>query len=225
VRDRPAARGCGSRTQALSRRGGYRRAGGRMRGGSRGGPGRGAAGRDTGLQRSRDRCRRGRPHRRCIRLGGLRRSGRGRNGRGRSERSRDGLPCRRRRSHCGRRGRCRSFGGGGRPLPCHLRCSLLGDLLGCRPGLGSSLVGGQFVKMFANLVGRGQINRARMRFLLLHADFWQVFDDQLCLDFQLASQLIDPNLVFVRHGPRKLFVLLRLTGPAVRRFRWGFAAP
>jgi hypothetical protein len=53
--------------------------------------------------------------------------------------------------------------------------------------------------MLADLVRYGHLNGAGVRLFFADANLRQEVNDHLGFDFELASQLIDPNLTFVAH--------------------------
>jgi hypothetical protein len=133
------------------------------------------------------------PRRRCCGRRARRRSGRG--GRTRSgyrgstrrcgwrwRRGRARSGCRRRRS--GRGGRWNSRRFLWRVLCC-LCCSFLVR---------------QLPEMLAHEFGVLDIERTRVRLLLRDADLRQVLDQHLGLDFKLASELVNSNLVGICHS-------------------------
>jgi hypothetical protein len=75
----------------------------------------------------------------------------------------------------------------GRARRLALRCNFCG--LGCR------VRGGEIVEMFPRQFGVLDIERARVRFLILDADLRQVVDQHLGLDLEFPCQLIDTNLI------------------------------
>ena len=58
-----------------------------------------------------------------------------------------------------------------------------------------SLLRGKIPEMFAHELGVAQINGARVRLFFLDADFREVIDQDLSLDFELPCQLVDANLI------------------------------
>lgn len=80
----------------------------------------------------------------------------------------------------------------------------------CRPGLrggdfgglfgfGSRFFVGEILEVLPGEFGVSDVDRTRVGLLLGNADFRQIVDEDFCLDFQLASELIDSNLIGVRH--------------------------
>jgi hypothetical protein len=98
-------------------------------------------------------------------------------------RSRSGrLRCRQRR--CG--SRCASCGSG-------LRGLHLGFLL----RFGSCFCGGEPLEMLPHKFGVVQVERARVRLLVLDADLRQVIDQHLGLYLEFSGQFIDADLVWI----------------------------
>ena len=85
------------------------------------------------------------------------------------------------------------------------RCSL--HLL----GFSRSFLRGQAEEMLPHELGMGIVDRARVRLLLGNADFWQVLDQDLCLDLEFPGQLIDSDLIRICHQPLSLQSSLKST--------------
>jgi hypothetical protein len=62
-------------------------------------------------------------------------------------------------------------------------------------GFGRRVRGGEIVEVFPRQFGVLDIERARVRFLILDADLRQVVDQHLGLDLEFPRQLIDANLI------------------------------
>ena len=54
--------------------------------------------------------------------------------------------------------------------------------------------------MLADQFGVLDVNRTRMRFLFVDADLGKIVDQHLGLDFELAGQFVDSDLICVWHS-------------------------
>jgi hypothetical protein len=81
------------------------------------------------------------------------------------------------------------------------RCRRLGRLRLCGRCLRNlilflgGLLRGKIPEMFAHELGVAQVDGARVRLLFFDADFREVIDQDLGLDFELPCQLVNSNLI------------------------------
>lgn len=65
---------------------------------------------------------------------------------------------------------------------------------------GSGFGGGQLLEMFADFFRGGEFNRTGVSLLFGDANFGEIVDDGLRLDFEVAGQFVDADLIDVRHS-------------------------
>lgn len=84
-------------------------------------------------------------------------------------------------------------------------------------GFGGGFGVRKIVEMLANRFGVIEIERARMRLLLRDANLGKILDERFGLDFELTRELVDSNLIHVRH----VWVLFFRLGRVRRRALFG----
>jgi hypothetical protein len=106
----------------------------------------------------------------------------------------------RRRRGLWRNGRCWCDGRSGRAHASGPGSCFTGRLCGGFRSFGSRFGVRRSLEVQANLFRDIEIKRARMGFFVGNAKFREVIEDGLRLDLELPGELIDSNLIGVRHS-------------------------
>ena len=122
----------------------------------------------------------------------------------------DGSACSLDGRHRLRRGNFRrrgDSGRGGSASPCCADSRFLGGFLGeNRGGFGRSFGFRHLAEMLADLYSSFHFNGTGMGLFLCNTGLRQIVDDCLSLDLEFPGQLVDTNLIAIRHAPRNLRV-------------------